>query len=111
VERRTKVATGRSPALVDLVEHALTVVAVDQEPIGQHLDPLAEVGDLLGGRVVVAHGEAQLRDLAGGVLADQVERRALGGDDAPVHDDQPVAQLLGLVHVVGRDHQRLTPAA
>ena len=37
---------------------------------------------------------------------DQRERRALGHDHALVHHDQPVAQLLGLVHVVRGDHQR-----
>ena len=31
---------------------------------------------------------------------------ALGDDPGLVHDDQPVAQLLGLVHVVGRQDER-----
>ena len=39
-------------------------------------------------------------------LLDELERRALLGDLAAVHDDEPVAELLGLVHVVGREHER-----
>ena len=34
------------------------------------------------------------------------ERRPLGHDQAAVHHHQPVAELLGLVHVVRGDHQR-----
>ena len=40
------------------------------------------------------------------MLLDQLARRALGDDPAAVHDDQPVAQLLGLVHVVGGEDER-----
>ena len=50
--------------------------------------------------------EAQLDHLLGGVRLDQLARRALGGEAPLVHDDQPVAELLGLVHVVGGDDQR-----
>ena len=50
--------------------------------------------------------EAQLGDLAGRVLLDQRARAALGDDLGLVHDDEPVAQLLGLVHVVGRQDER-----
>ena len=50
--------------------------------------------------------EAQLEHLAGGPLLDQRTRAALGDDPAVVHDDEPVAELLGLVHVVRRQHQR-----
>ena len=50
--------------------------------------------------------EAQLEHLAGRVLVDQRARAALGDDPAVVHDDEPVAQLLGLVHVVRRDDER-----
>ena len=35
--------------------------------------------------------------------------RALGDDLRLVHDDEPVAQLLGLVHVVGRQDERHAP--
>ena len=54
----------------------------------------------------LAEREAQLEHLAGGVARDQLARRALGDDPALVHDDEPVAQLLGLVHVVRGEHQR-----
>ena len=32
------------PALVHLGDHLVAVVAVDEQPVGQHLDPVAEVG-------------------------------------------------------------------
>ena len=37
---------------------------------------------------------------------DQHRRRAFGHDLAIVHHDEPVAELLGLVHEVRREHQR-----
>src|SRR5438128_1602516 len=49
--------------------------------------------------------ETELDHLACGIAADELERRALGGDLALVHDDEPVAELLGLVHVVSREDQ------
>ena len=55
---------------------------------------------------MLADAEPELGDLARGVGLDQLARAALGDDQALVHDDQPVAELLGLVHVVGGDHQR-----
>ena len=56
---------------------------------------------LLGGA-----GEAQLHDLTRRVRGDQRARRALGDDLPAVHDHEPVAELLGLVHVVRREHER-----
>ncbi len=50
----------------------VTVVGVDQEPVGQHLDALADAGHLLGVVLVVLGVEAQLEDLAGGVLLDEL---------------------------------------
>ena len=50
--------------------------------------------------------EAQLGHLACRVALDELARAALGDDLRLVHDDQPVAQLLGLVHVVRRQDQR-----
>ena len=50
--------------------------------------------------------EAQLEDLWGAVPLDQLTRGSLGGEPAVVHDHQPVAQLLGLVHVVRGQDQR-----
>jgi hypothetical protein len=55
---------------------------------------------------LLGDAEPELGDLARGVLPDQVERRPLGDDHALVHHDQAVAELLCLIHVVGRDHQR-----
>ena len=50
--------------------------------------------------------EPELHHLAGGVRRDELARRALGHDAPAVHDHEPVAELLGLVHVVGREHER-----
>ena len=60
-------------------------------------------GDLL----VAVGAEAHLEHLAAGVLADEGGRGALGHDLALVDDDEAVAQLLGLIHVVrGEDEGR-----
>ena len=56
-----------------------------------------------GGGVGVGVAEAQLEDLARRVPGDELARRALGREPAAVHDGQSVTELLGLVHVVGRD--------
>ena len=50
--------------------------------------------------------EAQLRDFLRGVLLDQAPRAAFGDDLRLVHDDEAIAQLLRLVHVVGRQDER-----
>ena len=52
------------------------------------------------------HREPELGDLARRVLLDELARRPLGDDLRLVHDDEPVAQLLRLVHVVGRQDER-----
>ena len=57
-------------------------------------------------RGVPLGAEPQLQDLAGGVVADQAGRRSFRHDPALVHDDEPVAELLGLVHVVRGEDQR-----
>ena len=49
--------------------------------------------------------ETELEDLAGGVLVDQRTRGSLRDDLAVVHHHQAVTQLLGLIHVVGRQDQ------
>ena len=50
--------------------------------------------------------ESHLEHLARGVAADQLGGRALGHDRALVDDHEPIAELLGLVHVVGGEEQR-----
>ena len=40
------------------------------------------------------------------MFGDQGGRRALGDDPSTVHHDEPVAQLLGLVHVVRGEYER-----
>jgi len=53
--------------------------------------------------------EAQFEDL-GSNIARSVPWASLSREPAVVHDDQPVAQLLGLVHVV-RGQINVTHAA
>ena len=86
----------------------VAVVGVEQDPVRQHLDPAAEVAQLVGHRLVLPGLEADLDHLAAGPPPDELRRRALGDDPGLVHDHQPVAQLLGLVHVVGGEDQRHT---
>ena len=93
------------PPVVHRDERGLAVVGVEQEPVGQHLAAVGEVGHLLGQGLVLARAEAQLEDLPGGVLLDERAGRPLGDDAAAVHHHEPVAQLLGLVHVVGGEDQ------
>lgn len=49
--------------------------------------------------------ETHLHDLAGGVLRDEIAGAALGDDPPLVHDDQSIAELLGLIHVMGGEDQ------
>ena len=50
-------------------------------------------------------GKRSSVDLPRRVALDQLARRALGDDLRLVHDDEPVAELLGLVHVVRREDE------
>lgn len=86
------------------------MVGVDEQPVGQRLDPLADPCELRGdpGRGVVTvavQRQTQLEHLARRVPLDEGTRRPLGRDAPLVHDDEAVAQLLGLVHVVRRDDE------
>jgi hypothetical protein len=86
-------------------QRRVAVVGVDEQPVGQHLDALPHVGEGIEVARLLVGVEAQLEHLAGAVLLDEAARAALR-DDAPlVHDDEAVAQLLGLVHVVRRDDE------
>ena len=104
--RRTSTLSGPQPALVDRHGRRVPVVGVEQQPVGQLLDALGKAVELAVERRLDAGREAQLQHLLGGVLVDQLARRALGHDLRLVHHHQPVAELLGLVHVVGRQDQR-----
>ncbi|EMY33032.1 phenol hydroxylase [Arthrobacter crystallopoietes BAB-32] len=94
------------PPVTDLLKGRFAVVSVDQDAVRQRLQPLPDPLQLGRDRGVAFRAEAQLKHLAGGVLVDQRGGRAFGHDPALVHDDQPVAELLGLVHVVRGEHQR-----
>ena len=91
---------------IEVLEGTVTVVGVDEQAVGQGLDALADALDQPGRPEVVFHGQAQLEHLSRGVGLDERAGRALGDDPAVVHDDEPVAQLLGLVHVVGGEDLR-----
>ena len=90
---------------VHLRQRRLAVVGVDEHPVGQHLVAVSDALHLRGTLFVRTGRIAQLQHLARRVLADQCLWRPLGDDATTVHDDEPVAQLLGFVHVVGRQHQ------
>jgi hypothetical protein len=91
---------------VHLGERRFAVVGVDQHPVGQHLDAIADAGHVGCALLVAAGRVAQLEHLPGGVLLDQRAGRTLGDDPAAVHHHEPVAELLGLVHVVRGEHER-----
>ena len=84
----------------------LAVMGIDQDAIGQGLDALADPIDGRRRRLVRAGFEAQLEHFTCGVRLDELARRSLGDDGASVHHDEAVAELLGLVHVVRRQHER-----
>src|ERR687891_511462 len=46
----------------------VAVVGVEKQPVGQHLDPGGEIGDLVRVQAMVVGRETQLQHLAGGVL-------------------------------------------
>ena len=93
------------------------MAGVDQQPVRQHLhvaeaDVAAsgvgvcqQVFQLMGSLGIAVHAEPKFQHLTGGVLTDQPLRGAFGHDCPVVNDDEPVAQLFGLIHVVGGQHQ------
>ena len=85
----------------------LAVVGVDEHAVRQALDALADAVELpverRRGRPTGKRSSVTSRVE---YSLDQLARRALGDDLRLVHDDEPVAQLLGLVHVVRRQDQR-----
>ena len=89
-----------------LAERRLAVVGVDQHTVGQDLLAVSDAGHLVGAFFVGTRRVAQFEHLAGRVGLDQLARRTVRDDAALIHHDEPVAQLLGLVHVVGRQHER-----
>ena len=98
-------ALGHEPPLVDPVRGGIAVVRVEEHAVRQRLharnEPVRPVGEVV--RPGVA--EAQLDDFARRVALDQLSRRSLGDDLPLVHDDEAVAELLGLLHVVRRQEQ------
>ena len=85
----------------------VAVVGVDEHPVGQRLDPLPGAGRCAAARLSRASPSAKRSSTTSRVAccADQLARRALGDDAPAVHDHEAVAQLLGLVHVVRREHE------
>ena len=95
---------------MDRSARRLAIVGIDEHPVGQAFDPLRDpVEDPVEAsveRIRDLRREAQLDDLARRVPGDEVARRPLGDDLRLVHDDEAIAELLGLVHVVGRQDER-----
>ena len=92
------------------VGRLVAVVGVQQDPVGQHLDALADAGELVR-RTSPATSSPNRSSTTSRVECCSISSRgrALGHDLALVHDDQPVAELLGLVHVVRGQHERDAP--
>ena len=104
--------------MLDLPEQGnqpFALVGIEEHPIGQFLHSLIELIARLGLGALAQAAQrfghhrhlsmgSHLHHLSGGVALDQLARRALGHDLASVHHYQAVAQLLGLVHVVGGEH-------
>src|SRR5713101_2337006 len=88
-------------------EGGIAVVGVNEDAIRQRFDAISQLAEERQRPLAVfGRGETQLRDLPGGVAGDEFARRPLGHDVPAVHDHQPVAQLLGLVHVMGGEYLR-----
>ena len=87
-------------------EHLLGVVGVQHQGVLGELvavqAPVERGHQRLG---VAAFAQLQLEHLAPDVLADQRAGLPLGDDPAVVHDQQPVAQPGGLLHVVRGQQQ------
>ncbi len=113
LDRRTSSVHRLKPGPVHAREELVAVAHVEQQTVGGNFHPFGrKVFDLLhdvlpGSRVLLCPGrEPQLKDFRGGVAGDEVARGAFRGDLAVVHDDQAVAQLLRLVHVVRGEDER-----
>ena len=95
--------------IVHAVGGGIAVVGVEEHPVRQRLDPPGEAVDAALQVAREFGAEPELDHLTRRVAPDELERRALGDDSALVHHDEPIAQLLGLVHVVRRQHERDAP--
>src|SRR6516162_9877795 len=99
-------ALRHEPALAQAVRGRVPVVGIEENPVGERLHARGEAvrprRDVHRCRLA----EAELDHLAGRIALDELARRPLGGDPALVHDDEPVAELLRLVHVVRRQAAR-----
>ena len=76
-------AVGLDASLVDGAHRGLAVVGVDEDAVGQHLQPCPETLEPALDAVALPVCEAQLDDLALDVLVDQLPRGALGHDPCP----------------------------
>ncbi len=83
----------------------LPVVGVEEDPIGKLLDSLGQPIEPTIELDRLARGKAELENLAADVALDELAGRALGDDPRLVHDNEPIAELLGFVHVVGRQDE------
>ena len=109
VERRTRALSTGIARRWTSSSAPLTVIGVEQERGRAAARAFGQAARASVERCGVLVGEAQLEHLAGGVLVDELARRPLGDDLRLVHHHQAIAELLRLVHVVGRDDQRRAP--
>src|SRR6188768_3964128 len=93
-------------ALMDGDGGRVAVGGVEQQSVGKGLDALCKPVEstVEVGQVLLLQPE--LQDLPRGVLLDEPTGRALGHDLGVIHDDEAIAQLLRLVHVVGGQDER-----
>src|SRR5690606_10729963 len=82
----------------NLLQRRLTVVGIDQDAVRQNLQPAPDTLKPVHDRRVALGAEPHLENLSGGELPDQRAWAALSHDPPAVDHDQPVAQLLCLVH-------------
>ena len=93
-----------------LLQRVLAVGRVHLHAIGQHFHPLADRAQTSVERCADIVRKAQLEHFPRGVLRDQLARRAFGDDRRLVHHHQPIAETLGLIHVM-RGQQQCRSAA
>ena len=82
----------------------LTVFAANDHPFSEALIPIANPFQHLHVNGVCAVRDAQLEHFARRVFRDELSWRALGNDLRLIHHHESVAELLGLIHVMRRQH-------
>jgi hypothetical protein len=90
---------------MNLLERLLAVFGIQQGPVRQCFGSGRESVQYAVHRGSHVIPQTQFENLASGISIDQLTGRTFGDDPGLVHDDKPVAELFGLVHVVCREQQ------